>query len=252
MPDDALSFVEAGHAGRPMVLIHGWCCNRSHMRGLAQHFASTHQVFSVDLPGHGETPLGDALLSFEGFARRVADFCAARDLRDAVLVGHSLGGVVAVHAAGVCPDRIAAVVNLDGALPLRPEALAAYRRLFAEARERGFRAAVEPFVRQAYFLPHEAGAEADALVAAMLAAPSDMAEALLGRFPEIDAPPVLRACRAPLLFIGSSHPRFDVAEVERLRPETWIARVAVSGHFVQLFALPQVVAMMEQFLAGVP
>src|SRR5262245_39925912 len=131
MPDGGLSFVAAGRSGRPMVLVHGWCCSRAHMRGLAQHFAATHRVFSVDLPGHGEPPLRDVPLTFEGFARALADFLSAHELRDVILVGHSMGGVVAVHAASVCPDRVAAVVNLDGALPLRPEALAAYERLFA-------------------------------------------------------------------------------------------------------------------------
>jgi pimeloyl-ACP methyl ester carboxylesterase len=222
------------------------------MRPLADHFASTHRVLSLDLPGHGETPLRDVPLTFAGLASAVAEFCAAHDLEDAILVGHSMGGVVAVHAAGVGPDRIAAVVNLDGALPLRPEALKAYGELFADAREKGFRAAVEPFVRKAYFLPDESGAHVEAMIAGMLSAPSDVAEPLLAQFPKIDAATVLRACRAPLLCIGSSHPRFDTAEVERLRPETWIARTAVSGHFVQVFALPQVVAMVEKFLAALP
>ncbi|HZR79991.1 MAG TPA: alpha/beta fold hydrolase [Candidatus Binatia bacterium] len=252
MPEARLSFDEAGGSGRPIVLVHGWCGNRSHMRALAQHLASTHRVFSVDLPGHGTTPLGDVAPTFDGLAGGLAEFCRWRDLRDAVLVGHSMGGVVAVHVAGSCADRIAAVVNLDGALPPHAEGRAAYAALSREVSERGFRRAIEPFVRNAYFLPREAGPQADALVSAMLAAPNEVAEALLAQFPGLDAAPVLAACRAPLLYVGSSRPRFDSAAVERLRPETWVARVAVSGHFVQVFALAQVVAMIEKFVAGIP
>src|SRR5205809_6121444 len=125
MPEGGLSFVEAGSGGRSLVFIHGWCCNRSHMRGLFRHFAVSYRVLSPDLPGHGDTPLGDVPLTFAGFLRALAQFCTEHDLRDAVLVGHSMGGVLAVHTAGMCPDRIAGVVNLDGALPLRPEALEA-------------------------------------------------------------------------------------------------------------------------------
>jgi pimeloyl-ACP methyl ester carboxylesterase len=252
MSDGGLSFVEGGSGGRPMVFIHGWSCNRSHMRGLFEHFAASRRVLAPDLPGHGETPLRDVPATFTGFSRALAQFCSDHDLRNATLVGHSMGGVLAIHAAGMCPDRIAHVVNLDGALPLRPEALAAYADLFAEIRRDGFRAVVERFVRKAFFLPEEAGAEADAIVASMVSSDEDVAIQLLGQFPAIDAAAALGACRAPVLYVGSSHPRFDESAVERLRPDIWIARAAVSGHFVQVFALPQVAAMIEQFLGGCP
>jgi hypothetical protein len=70
------------------------------------------------------------------------------------------------------------------------------------------------------------------------------------QFPTFDAEPALSACHAPLLFIGGSHPRFDESTLVKARPDAWIDRVAVSGHFVQIFALPQVVAMIEKFLAS--
>jgi pimeloyl-ACP methyl ester carboxylesterase len=252
MRDGGLSFVEAGSGGPPMVFVHGWSCNRSHMRGLFQHFAVSRRVLSPDLPGHGETPLRDVPVTFAGFSQALAQFCAAHDLRNATLVGHSMGGVLAIHAAAMCPDRVTRVVNLDGALPLRPEALGAYAQLFADVRRNGFRATVEPFLRKAFFLPQEAGAEADAIVASMMSSAEDVAVQLLGQFPTIDAAAALAACRVPVLYVGSSHPRFDESAVGRLRPDIWIARTAVSGHFVQVFALPQVVAMIEQFLGGFP
>ena len=252
MADGGLSFVEAGSGGHPLVFVHGWSCNRSHMRGLFQHFAVSRHVLSPDLPGHGETPLRDVPVTFTGFSRALAQFCTAHDLRNATLVGHSMGGVLAVYAAGICPDRVARVVNLDGALPLRLEALAAYAQLFAEVRRDGFRAAVEPFVRKAFFLPGEAGAEADAIVASMMSSPEGVAEQLLGQFPTVDAAAALGACDVPVLYVGSSHPRFDATAVECLRPDIWIARAAVSGHFVQVFALAQVIVMIEQFLGWVP
>jgi len=70
----------------------------------------------------------------------------------------------------------------------------------------------------------------------------------MSQFPALDAEKALNACHAPILFIGSSHPRFDESTLVRVRPDAWIARVAVAGHFVQIFALPQVSAMIEKFL----
>ncbi|MGB7790607.1 MAG: hypothetical protein WBL39_05310 [Terrimicrobiaceae bacterium] len=40
----------------------------------------------------------------------------------------------------------------------------------------------------------------------------------------------------------------SMLSLAQLQPHAWISRVALSGHFVQIFALPQVIAMIEKFL----
>ena len=53
-----LAFDEAGSpANRPLILVHGWCCNRGHMKEIMGHFAARYHVIAVDLPGHGESLL---------------------------------------------------------------------------------------------------------------------------------------------------------------------------------------------------
>lgn len=111
--------------------------------------------------------------------------------------------------------------------------------------------AVAPdFVREVFFLPRECGPMSEEIVADTLSYPEGLALDLMRQFPAFEAEPVLRACHAPFLFIGGSHPRFDETVLMKARPDAWIARVAVSGHFVQIFALPQVIAMIEKFLAS--
>jgi hypothetical protein len=93
------------------------------------------------------------------------------------------------------------------------------------------------------------GETTERLIADMLSAPEDFAAELLGQFPLLDGEKILHATgRIPLLYVGSSHPRFDEAAAARFRPDAWIARAAISGHFLQIFALPRVVAMITQFL----
>lgn len=246
----ALSFDVAG-SGRPLVLVHGWCCNRRHMAGLAEHFAQIHRVYSIDLPGHGETPLGRTDPRMEALAEAVAQFLDEQDLRDVVLIGHSMGGVLSVFAGGLRPERVAGVVNLDGALPLKPAAREGYKGLFAAIQEQGFHALMPEFLRKVFFLPEELGETAEGLIADMVSAPEKQAVALLKEFPIVDAAKALGKLQAPLLYIGGSQPRFDEQEVMALRPGTWIARVALGGHFIQVFALEQVEPMIERFLARI-
>jgi pimeloyl-ACP methyl ester carboxylesterase len=76
-----LAFDESGQRGkRPLIFVHGWCCNRRHMEGLLTHFARTHHVFAVDLPGHGQTPLEGTPASLDAFAATICDFLSERGL----------------------------------------------------------------------------------------------------------------------------------------------------------------------------
>ncbi len=238
---------DAAGTGRPLVLVHGWCCCRRHMAGLLEEFSASHRVFNVDLPGHGESPHLECEPTFSAYARALSEFLVQQDLKDAVLVGHSMGGVLSVLAAEIS-DRVAGVVNLDGAIPSTASAREGYHRLHPRIDEMGYRAVIEPFLQQAFFLPSEKGAVMESIMSDMLAMPEDFARGLLAQFPTLDGSAALRACSVPLLYIGSSHPRFDEAAVTAIRPGTHLARVVQSGHFVQAFALPQIAAMIRQFL----
>ncbi len=61
------------------------------------------------MPGHGETDRRLADVTVRSRARFVTDFAAALGLPPVILVGHSMGGVVAAAAANLAPERVAAV-----------------------------------------------------------------------------------------------------------------------------------------------
>jgi len=65
----------------------------------------------LDLPGHGESE-GAGCASISAFAERVHDFIVEHDLRDLILVGHSMGGGIAQQIALNWPERVRALVLL--------------------------------------------------------------------------------------------------------------------------------------------
>ena len=101
-------------AGEPtLVFIHGWCCNRSFWKNQLDAFARDHQVVSLDLPGHGASGSDRSAWSIRGLGADVQAVVEAAGSSRVVLVGHSLGGPVALEAARLLPGRVVAVIAID-------------------------------------------------------------------------------------------------------------------------------------------
>jgi len=107
-----LACKDTGGPGTPLVLLHGVTRNGDDWRPILPLLADSHRVITVDQRGHGGSPRGDSYL--------VADYCrdAVALVRDriagpVVLVGHSLGGMVAAAVAAEVPDLVRAAVLED-------------------------------------------------------------------------------------------------------------------------------------------
>jgi len=99
-----------------IVLVHGafagaWCWEPV-LPGLR---AAGHDVEAVDLPGSGEDTTPVAEVSLDAYATRVCEVLAVGP--PAVLVGHSMGGMVVTQAAARCPEHVAALVYVAAFLP---------------------------------------------------------------------------------------------------------------------------------------
>ena len=101
-------------AGEPtLVFLHGWACDRGYWREQLDVFAKDHRVVSLDFAGHGESGAGRRAWSIDGLASDLVMVVEALDLRRVVLVGHSMGGSVALAAAPRLRDRLVGIVGAD-------------------------------------------------------------------------------------------------------------------------------------------
>jgi pimeloyl-ACP methyl ester carboxylesterase len=109
-------------AGDPAcILIHGIALDRNDLRPLAEPLSASHLVVSIDLRGHGQSPGGPGY-EIEALAADVRALADELDLRKAVVIGHSLGGLVALEAAATAPDRFGGLVILDSSPAPQPDA----------------------------------------------------------------------------------------------------------------------------------
>jgi pyruvate dehydrogenase E2 component (dihydrolipoamide acetyltransferase) len=130
-----VSFAGAGQDGEVVVLVHGYGGDRNSWLFVQEPLAAKYQVYALDLPGHGASAkdVGDGTLGV--LAGAVTGVLDAIGTDRAHLVGHSMGGAVALAVAAREPRRIASLTLIAPA-GFGPEINAAYLRGFADARTR--------------------------------------------------------------------------------------------------------------------
>jgi pimeloyl-ACP methyl ester carboxylesterase len=80
-------------------------------------------ALAYELPGHGKRSGERAGVNMSAYIADVASFITARDLRDIILVGHSMSGIIITKLAESMPDRIRHLVYLAAVVPRDGEAL---------------------------------------------------------------------------------------------------------------------------------
>lgn len=129
----SLAFKTLGGEGQDIVLIHGFGSDRLSWLGNSPALMTLGRVHALDLPGHGEsdTDVGDG--SPQALMRAVAEALDENRIARAHLVGHSLGGALALLLADQQPQRVASLsliapaglgAGLDRDFPLNYAALA--------------------------------------------------------------------------------------------------------------------------------
>jgi pyruvate dehydrogenase E2 component (dihydrolipoamide acetyltransferase) len=104
-----LRYAKMGEAARTVILIHGFGGDADRWAFTQEPLAAHATVYAFDLPGHGQSSKAIADGSVAALARVVVAFMDALDIDRAELIGHSLGGAIALRAAIDHPTRVTAL-----------------------------------------------------------------------------------------------------------------------------------------------
>ncbi|NJC28214.1 alpha/beta fold hydrolase [Neolewinella antarctica] len=98
--------------GQPFVILHGLFGMLDNWQTLGRQWAETYQVILVDLPNHGRSPHSDEL-DYDLMATAVAELLEALGHDEVYLLGHSMGGKVAMQIALTYPDLVRKLIVVD-------------------------------------------------------------------------------------------------------------------------------------------
>jgi pimeloyl-ACP methyl ester carboxylesterase len=138
-----IEYEEHGEGERPFVLVHGFTGSRDDFREVLPRLAERGRTLAPDLRGHGGSskPGGAAGYDLDALAADLAGFLEALGIVRCDLLGHSMGGMVALRLALAEPGRVASLVLMDTAAePIAREARRFFEASARIAREQGMEA----------------------------------------------------------------------------------------------------------------
>lgn len=103
---------EYGEDGPPLIVLHGLFGSARNWAAIARALAETRRVYALDLRNHGASPQASTM-TYEEMADDVAGFMSAREIESPVVMGHSMGGKVAMRLALDAPDLLKGLVVVD-------------------------------------------------------------------------------------------------------------------------------------------
>ncbi len=247
-----MHYVRAGAGAPPLAFVHGFTCDHTDWEPQLAHFSRQHEVLACDLRGHGATPGTPADVTIENFGADLAALLGELSWTNAILVGHSMGCRVVMQAALDAPDRVGAIVLVDGSALGSGDPDTAERDMSTKLRAIGFPAMASGMFGE-MFVPGSDPQRKAAILARASRFPAEIGLSLFPRTVAWDArnlERVVRTIRVPILALqstslnaerkriqldaGDSTPYLDT--LRRLNAGARAVIVPGAGHFTGLDA----------------
>ena len=244
-----------------MLCIHGGAAHAHWFDYVAPGFIADHHVLSLDLRGHGDSAWAEPrTYSWKTYAEDLNAFVEKLDLRDFVLIGHSMGGMISLVYAATHPGRLGTLVIVDSIM-LMPMDRVTRMREFGRKPARSY-ATQEELVARYRLEPAETQMAAPEVIERM-ALHSGRQDAdgrwhhkadrgVYANFEQIAGVPLWEKVKVPALAIrGERSTRLTpevMREINARAPQVQMAEVAASDHHITLDNPRGFIEVVQKFL----
>jgi pimeloyl-ACP methyl ester carboxylesterase len=224
-------------SGEPtLVLIHGWSCDSNYWREQIPALSRKFTVVTVDLAGHGGTDANRTVWTIPAFGQDVATALAAVPGQKIILVGHSMGGPVALEAARVLKNRVVGIIGVDtfksiGApMPTKAQVDAVMKPF-----ETDFIGQTRVLVADHLFVKNAHPQLAQKIAYDMSLSPPRVAVPSLRAVLEYDFTAALKELTVPIVSINSDLGEpVNEARIRKVLPKFRTVTLAGDGHFLMM------------------
>jgi len=233
--------------GVPLVLVHGWTADRHRWDHQIAHFSPKRRVIRLDLRGHGEST-GAGVRAVDDLARDVLALLDHLDVDRCVLVGHSMGGMIAQTVALARPqlvERLVLVGSISRMTYSRGRGL-----VMAASTLVPFRLFVAANIQRA-FAPGHPREEIRRYIKASAATPKEVVMTDYGAMRAFDVLDRVGEIKAPTLIVHGYHdiqlPVKQMLRMAKAYPNA-VVRVIDAGHELPLVKPAELTEALERFL----
>lgn len=243
--------------GKAFVILHGFLGMGDNWKTFGNKLSEEgFEVHLLDLRNHGRSPHTDEM-NYEAMAGDVLGYCKSKGLEDIILLGHSMGGKVAMHVAHANPDLIEKLIIVD----ISPKYYSPHHHKILEGlsalQEKSFtaRGDAEDFLSEfiedegtrLFLLKNLYRKEKNVLSLRL------NLEALIENIEEVGAPlPAGYRFDKPTLFIKGSKSNYITSEDQPLIdlhfPSARILEIPDAGHWVHAENLPDFIKGVKEFI----
>jgi pimeloyl-ACP methyl ester carboxylesterase len=108
-----INYFHQGKGDTTLLFIHGWCIDATYWKNQVEYFSENYNVYAIDLPGFGKSKAERVNWTVEEYANDVSAFIDKMNLKNVVIIGHSMAGEIMLQAALTNNPKIIAIVGVD-------------------------------------------------------------------------------------------------------------------------------------------
>jgi len=244
-----LTFQEAGNGDPTLVFVHGWAGNHRHFDHALRHFAAGQRVLAPDLRGFGNSERARTGYEVESLADELAWLCAQRGIRDALLVGHSLGGAIALATAARNPELALGLLLFEPAIFFPVAALERIDALIDDLATPACHAAACAYVGRFNFLSGDDPGVRESVLGEIRKCAPQVLYASFAGMRAFDAESSASALEIPVEMVDGARPFVERDRFLRCCPQLRISTMTGVGHYAHLLDPEASTTRIAKFLA---
>lgn len=194
-------------SGHPIIMLHGYTDSWYSYSRVLPLLSTEYRIYVLDQRGHGNSTRPAKGYEIPSLARDVLAFMDAKQIKEATIVGHSMGSFVAQHVAATAPHRITRLVLVGSGATLDNDAVSEFHKAVSGLRDPVPVKFVRDFQESSVFAPVPRQFM-DRVIAESLKLPARVWQELINGFLRSDVNAELNKITAPVLVIWGEKDSF--------------------------------------------